>query len=160
MFGLKNTVVLPQYQSVHINAFIDWSGPQLVEPGCSSYRYPSWQLTPKDTAGTDTNHLTLRDLMSHRTGLPRHDFSGFTSRTREQLLGRLKFEAMDPDKPIRYTPGEYNNEMFVSAGVAAATALRKTWEEAVFEEIFKPLNMSSTYSNFSSVPSQVKKRRC
>mmetsp|Transcript_7259 Transcript_7259/g.13780 ORF Transcript_7259/g.13780 Transcript_7259/m.13780 type:complete len:629 (-) Transcript_7259:61-1947(-) len=116
---------------------------------------PDWKLTPTDTAGTPTKLLTLRDLLSHRTGLPRHDVAGFSAPTREDLLARLKYQAMD--KPIRYS-GEYSNEMFTSAGVAAAATFKhgQTWEEAIVDEVFKPLGMSSTYPNMSSVPQQVR----
>ena len=65
---------------------------------------PSFMLTPDDTDHEQTQMLTPRDLMSHRTGLPRHDIAGFTSPTREVLMGRLQYQAMD--KPIRYNPGE------------------------------------------------------
>ena len=38
-----------------------------------------------------TNHITLRDMMSHRTGLPRHDLSWYIDPdTRENLVKRIQ----------------------------------------------------------------------
>ncbi len=91
----------------------------------------------------------LRDLMSHRTGLPRHDFEGLTSRARSEVISRLEYQAFD--KPARYAPGEYNNNMFVSAGVAAEAVHKavtgQTWEQLVDEHIFAPFGMTRTFAN-------------
>jgi CubicO group peptidase (beta-lactamase class C family) len=111
---------------------------------------PAFKLASDDTIGEQVDRLTLRDLMSHRTGLPRHDFEGFTSPTRSEVISRLQYQAFD--KPARYAPGEYNNNMFVSAGVAAEAVTGQTWEQLVDELIFAPLGMTRTFANLSSVP--------
>src|SRR5690606_7550930 len=39
------------------------------------------------------NNVTVRDVITHRTGLPRHDFSWylFSSNSRDSLLKRIKY---------------------------------------------------------------------
>jgi CubicO group peptidase (beta-lactamase class C family) len=92
------------------------------------------------------NSITLRDMMCHRTGLPRHDYSwyGFPTNSRDSLLKRIKF--MEPS----YTPREkwqYNNFMFLAQGVVTEKLTGKSWEENIREKIFRPLGMHN--SNFS-----------
>jgi len=92
-----------------------------------------------------TQQATLRDLMCHRTGLPRHDLSwyGFPT-TRDSLVKRIAY--FEPTAPLRQT-WQYNNFMFLVQGVVAEKITGKTWEQNVRERIFQPLGMST--SNFS-----------
>ena len=92
------------------------------------------------------NGVTVRDLMCHRTGLPRHDFSWylFNSTSRDSLLQRIKY--MEPTAPLRQT-WQYNNFMFLVQGMIAEKLSGKSWEKNVKEKIFAPLGM--THSNFS-----------
>ena len=54
-----------------------------------------------------TNQITLRDMMSHRTGLPRHDLSWYIDPdTREALTKRVQY--MEPSAPLRQR-FQYNN---------------------------------------------------
>ena len=49
-----------------------------------------------------TEQMTIRDLITHRSGLPRHDFIWYTSDfPREDLLRRLQY--LEPSKPLRTT---------------------------------------------------------
>lgn len=88
------------------------------------------------------NHLTVRDMMCHRTGLPRHDFSWYLANTtRDSLIARIQY--LDPSAPLRQT-WQYNNFMFLAQGVLAEKLFGKTWEENVRDKIFKPLGMKSS----------------
>ncbi len=92
------------------------------------------------------NNVTVRDIMCHRTGLPRHDFSWylFNSSSRDSLLQRIKYH--EPTAPLRQT-WQYNNFMFLVQGMIAEKLSGKSWEKNVKEKIFTPLGM--TNSNFS-----------
>ncbi|HMU45745.1 MAG TPA: serine hydrolase [Chitinophagaceae bacterium] len=92
------------------------------------------------------NMVTVRDMMCHRTGLPRHDYSWylFNTSSRDSLLERIKY--MEPTAPIRQQ-WQYNNFMFLAQGVIAEKLTGKSWEENVKEKIFVPLGMNN--SNFS-----------
>jgi CubicO group peptidase (beta-lactamase class C family) len=92
------------------------------------------------------NGVTVRDLMCHRTGLPRHDYSWylFNSDSRDSLLQRIKYQ--EPTAPLRQT-WQYNNFMFLVQGMIAEKLSGKSWEKNIKEKIFTPLGMTS--SNFS-----------
>lgn len=88
------------------------------------------------------SHATARDLVTHRTGLPRHDALWYNSPlTREQILERLQY--LQPNKDFRSTY-QYNNLMLLAAGHLAETITGKRWEQLVRENIFEPLGMTDT----------------
>ncbi len=92
-----------------------------------------------------TQNLTLRDLMTHRSGLPRHDFMWYNSSvSRENLVKRLRFLEPTCDIRERYN---YNNLMYMVAGVAMERLGNMSWEDLTTQKILKPLGMNAT--NFS-----------
>jgi CubicO group peptidase (beta-lactamase class C family) len=91
-----------------------------------------------------TARVTTRDLVSHRTGLPRHDATWYNSDlSREELYARLRY--LQPNRDLR-REFQYNNLMFMTAGYEAGKIAGATWEEAVEKRIFNPLGMKG--SNF------------
>ncbi len=97
-----------------------------------------------------TEQVTIRDLITHRTGLPRHDLIWYTSDfSRESILSRLQY--LEPSKPLRST-FQYNNLMFMTAGYIAGQLNGAIWEDAITQRIFKPLGMTGT--NFSELETQ------
>ena len=97
-----------------------------------------------------TESITPRDLVTHRSGLPRHDMVWYNAKlTGKDLVKRLAhFEATEPLR----SKFQYNNLMFVLAGYLVETIDGRPWEEAVRKRIFEPLGM--TASNFSVRDSQ------
>ena len=90
-----------------------------------------------------TEHLTVRDLVTHRSGLPRHDlvwYNNFES-TREQFVRKLAY--LEPSADLR-EKFQYNNLMFLTAGYLTEVITGKTWEEAVRARILDPLGMKRT----------------
>jgi len=97
-----------------------------------------------------SEQMTIRDLITHRSGLPRHDFVWYTSDfSREDILRRLQY--LEPSKPLR-TTFQYNNIMFMTAGYIAGQLNGTSWEDAITQRIFKPLEMTGT--NFSELETQ------
>jgi len=89
-----------------------------------------------------TEQMVVRDLITHRSGLPRHDMVWYSSDfPREDLLRRLQF--LEPNKPLRAT-FQYNNLMFMTAGYMAGKLNGKSWEDSVRERILLPLGMTGT----------------
>ena len=90
--------------------------------------------------------ITVRDMMCHRTGLPRHDFSWylFNSNARDSMLMRVQYQ--EPNAGIR-EKWQYNNFMFLAQGVMAEKLTGKTWEENIKHRFFDSLGMRR--SNFS-----------
>lgn len=95
--------------------------------------------------------LTPRDLVTHRSGLPRHDLVWYNNKTatREQLVRRLAHLPPTADLRERW---QYNNLMFLTAGYLVETMTGRSWEESVRALVFGPLGMSR--SNFSVLESQ------
>ena len=93
-----------------------------------------------------TRRLSVRDLVTHRSGLPRHDLVWYNNRSvsREDLVRRLRY--LPPNKDLRET-FQYNNLMFVSAGYLVGTLEGSSWEDAIRSLVFQPLGM--TGSDFS-----------
>jgi CubicO group peptidase (beta-lactamase class C family) len=96
------------------------------------------------------NKITLRDMMSHRTGLPRHDLSWylFTTRSRDSLIQRIQY--MEPSAGLR-EKWQYNNFMFLAQGVVVEKISGKSWEDNIREKIFQPLGMSSSVLTISDL---------
>jgi YD repeat-containing protein len=97
-----------------------------------------------------TEQMTIRDLITHRSGLPRHDMVWYSSDfSREDIIWRLQY--LEPNKPLRST-FQYNNLMFMTAGYIAGLLNGKSWEETIRERILTPVGMNGT--NFSLKDSQ------
>ena len=87
------------------------------------------------------NNIIIKDLMTHRTGLPRHDFSWYLFPTddKDSLLLRVKYQ--EPFTGLRQQ-WYYNNFMFLAQGVIAERITGKSWEDNIRERFFAPLGMS------------------
>lgn len=97
-----------------------------------------------------SEHVTPRDLVTHRTGLPRHDLVWYSSDfSRGDMVRRLQY--LEPSKDLRYAY-QYNNLMFMTAGYLVGQVAGTSWEDFVRSRILTPLDMTST--NFSVVDSQ------
>jgi CubicO group peptidase (beta-lactamase class C family) len=100
--------------------------------------------------GVATERLTPRDLVTHRSGLPRHDMAWYhTPFSRGDLMRRLQY--LQPNKDIR-TEWQYQNLMYMAAGYLVEHLTGLTWEDFVRSRIFEPLGMHR--SNFAVSDSQ------
>ncbi len=98
-----------------------------------------------------SERLTPRDLVTHRSGLPRHDLVWYNNltATREELVRRLAYLQPTADLRERF---QYNNLMFLTAGYLLEVLTGSKWEEAVRAKVLAPLGMDRT--NFSVEDSQ------
>jgi CubicO group peptidase (beta-lactamase class C family) len=92
-------------------------------------------------AETDKN-MTIRDLLTHSSGLNRTDLAMITGKLTRQELIRVAGEAK-PIGKLRERFG-YQNLMFAAAGEVVATVQKQPWEKFVPERIFKPLGMTNS----------------
>ena len=116
----------------------------LVEEGKLVWDKPIRDSVPEIQFYNDqlNSNVTLRDMLSHRTGVTRHDLIWFKSPfTREELFEKLKY--LEPQEPMR-TTFLYNNLMFAAVGQIIKIKSGKKWEDFVREKIFTPLDMSTT----------------
>lgn len=91
--------------------------------------------------------VTLRDIVSHRTGLRRHDeLWDNTPLTRADVVRRIG--SVKLTKPFRSTY-QYQNIMFITAGEAIAAASGTSWDDFVRTRLFEPLGMTRTRIAFA-----------
>jgi CubicO group peptidase (beta-lactamase class C family) len=89
-----------------------------------------------------TEQMTVRDLVTHRSGLPRHDMVWYSSDfSRDDMIRRLQY--LEPNKPLR-TTFQYNNLMFMTAGYVAGILDNKKWEDSLRARVLTPLGMNTT----------------
>jgi CubicO group peptidase (beta-lactamase class C family) len=89
-----------------------------------------------------TRELTVRDLLSHRSGLA--TFGGDllwyeTTYSREDVIRRVRH--LKPVHPFRGRYG-YQNIMFLAAGEIVPAVTGKSWDDYVREKFFIPLGMT------------------
>lgn len=109
---------------------------------------PDWRLYNEEL----TTRLTVRDLVTHRSGLPRHDWAWFGSpATREELVQRLRF--LEPSAGLRER-FQYNNFMFMSAGYLGGVVAGSSWESLVEQQLLAPLGMKSSSTRLTGLQAQ------
>lgn len=96
-----------------------------------------------------TEHVTLCDLLTHRTGLPRHEFFWMRSpHSRRELIERMRY--LHFHKEFR-TTFWYQNLTYMIAGEVIAEATGSSWEEFVEQRILRPLGMAATSVTLESL---------
>jgi len=96
---------------------------------------PSFQLFDPYAS----REITLRDVLSHRSGLARGDLMWYGSDlSRDEIVRRVRF--LKPSWSFRAQFG-YQNIMFLSAGQAVAQVAGRPWDDLVRDRIFQPLGM-------------------
>lgn len=101
---------------------------------------------------TRAQEITIRDMMCHRTGLPRYDYSWylFNSASKDSLFARLAY--MKPTAGLREM-WQYNNFMFLGQGLIAEKITGTTWEENILKEFFMPLGMKRSNTSLKGFTS-------
>ncbi len=91
------------------------------------------------------SQVMVRDLVTHRTGLARHDELWDNSPlTREEVVRRVG--ALELARPFR-TAYQYHNIMFIAAGEVVSHASGMPWDEFARTRIFAPLSMNGTVTS-------------
>ncbi|HUR97155.1 MAG TPA: serine hydrolase [Pyrinomonadaceae bacterium] len=90
---------------------------------------------------TDKN-ITIRDLLSHSSGLNRTDLAMVTGRLTRSELIQVAAQSR-PTAKLR-EKFQYQNIMFTAGGEIVSTVQKMPWEKFVPERIFKPLGMNNT----------------
>ncbi len=103
-----------------------------------------------------TREITIRDMYTHRSGLPPHagdklEDLGFD---RAQVLHALRYQK--PYSSFR-THYEYTNFGMTEGAVAAAMAYDLDWADASEQKLYKPLGMNSTSSRYKDFEARANK---
>lgn len=95
-----------------------------------------------------TEHVTFRDLLSHRTGLPAYagDELQDIGYDRSEIIGKLSFITPEGQFRSHYA---YSNIGITLAAEAAANKAGIPWEDLVARRIFIPAGMGNTSARFS-----------
>ncbi len=92
-----------------------------------------------------SDRVTVRDMLCHRTGLPRHEAMWYGSPfSRREIVERIRY--LQPSKDFR-SAWQYQNHMLAAVGCLIEEIAGVSWEEFVGERILKPLEMNG--SSFS-----------
>lgn len=150
-FGLrdveKNLPVTAQTRFVlgsTTKAFTTLALGMLVDEGKMSWDEPVRNLLPGFSLMDEwaTLRCSVRDMITHRTGLPRHDLvwngSDFGP---EEIVNALRF--LEPSRDFR-SAFQYNNLMYIAAGVIVSRVAGISWENFLRERVFTPLRMKNS----------------
>lgn len=94
-----------------------------------------------------TEQITPLDLVTHRTGLPCHEFMWVLNnfKSRRELVEKLQY--LELNAPIR-TTFQYNNFTFVLAGYLIERITNMSWEDFITKNILHQLEMKNTCFSF------------
>src|SRR6185312_2572299 len=103
-----------------------------------------------------TEQLTIRDLLSHRSGLPTSSGDALEDLgfSRPEILHRMRLLRLVGEFRKHY---EYSNFGFTEGAIAASKAVRERWEDLADERLFKPLEMTSTSYRWSDYRDAINK---
>ena len=97
--------------------------------------------------------ITLRDLLSHSSGLNRTDLAWVSGTLNREEVIRVASQAK-PTAKLR-EKFQYQNVMYAAAGEVVGRVERSTWEKLISERILRPLGMKASNT---SVPEMQKSR--
>lgn len=89
------------------------------------------------------SHLTVRDMLCHRCGLPRHELAWYprlSEYSEKQMIDMLRH--LKPNAPFRYK-WQYQNMMYTLAGILISRVSGTTWENFVEETLVGPLGLGA-----------------
>jgi CubicO group peptidase (beta-lactamase class C family) len=112
---------------------------------------PIVRLIPNDFALSDeyaTTHTTIEDALSHRSGLPRHDYSygGNYDGQKPSIKGSVRAMRHLPWTAEPRTKFQYCNQMYAVASHVIETLTGSWLGDVLKERIWGPLNMKATVS--------------
>jgi CubicO group peptidase (beta-lactamase class C family) len=94
-----------------------------------------------------TEHMTVRDLLTHRSGLRLGEgdllIVPSTNRTRADIVHALRY--LKPATGFREEYA-YDNVLYIVAGALVESVSGQTWEDFVRQNIFVPLNMKDSFA--------------
>ena len=95
-----------------------------------------------------TREITIRDLLSHRTGFDRGELLWYGSTLdRNEILRRIRYQK--PTYSFRST-FTYNNIMLLAAGQIIPAVTGKSWDDFIKERIFTPLGMTASNTSITA----------
>jgi CubicO group peptidase (beta-lactamase class C family) len=106
---------------------------------------PAFNLSDKEV----TKRATVEDLLSHRTGLPGHDWAWTFNTNFPESVYLNRIRHLEPSAALG-TKYQYNNFMFFVLSVLVEKVYHKNWNEVVREKLFVPLEMKHSYGSYAT----------
>jgi len=89
-----------------------------------------------------TREVTVRDLLTHRAGLPNADFLWYgRDNSPRDILLRMRYLPQETSLRSHFT---YQNVMYAAAGAVVAEVSGTSWEDFVRARLLEPLGMTGT----------------
>lgn len=97
-----------------------------------------------------TAEMTPRDLVTHQSGLPRHDNVWYgRAGTRADIFAKLRY--LEPSASFR-SRYQYQNLMFMTAGYLTERIAGANWDALIDQWIFTPLGMERSNTSVRDNP--------
>lgn len=123
----------------------------LVEEGLVEWDRPVRSYLPDFELQEEhaTMNLTVRDMLAHRSGLPRHDLAWYgAADSREELFRRLRHLDFSAGFRERF---QYQNLMYMTAGLLAGRVAGSSWEELLEQRFLRPLGMQRSVLSIAAM---------
>ena len=99
-----------------------------------------------------TREITIRDLLTHRAGLPNADFLWYgQDRESDDILFRMRY--VEPETLLR-SSFTYQNIMYAAAGEVVAELSGMSWDAFIQKRIFEPLEMNGSIASAATLDAQ------
>lgn len=96
-----------------------------------------------------TREVTVRDLLTHRAGLPNADFLWYgRDNAPRDILFRMRYLPQETSLRSHFT---YQNVMYSAAGAVVGEVSGMPWEEFVRSRLLSPLGMNGTATSLSGL---------
>jgi CubicO group peptidase (beta-lactamase class C family) len=98
-----------------------------------------------------TRELTIRDVLTHRTGLGRvvgNRLQYMTHRSRDEVMFRMRFLPLERSFRSGFV---YSNVLYMVAGQIIPAVTGASWDDFVRERLFEPLRMTATATSITTM---------
>ena len=106
---------------------------------------PEFELHDKEAEG----NATVRDLLLHRTGLPRHDFAWLSREWSSKRYFEL-LPLLESSQPFR-EKWQYQNFMYMTVGMLVGKVASSSWDQVLGARLFKNLDMHDSRALQASI---------
>jgi CubicO group peptidase (beta-lactamase class C family) len=123
----------------------------LVDEGKLAWDVPVREILPEFRLKNPiaSEKCTVRDLLTHRTGLPRHDWVHTPGHLDNAgMLAALR--QLEPSKEFR-SAHQYNNLMYLVAGMVAERITGQRWDDFTQTRMLDPLGMANTTTSLEDM---------
>ncbi|KAJ7039816.1 beta-lactamase/transpeptidase-like protein [Mycena alexandri] len=126
--------------------FVDGNNKTALPDGVTDFNWDTKirDLLPGEWMTEDewtTEKASLKDLLSHVTGLPAHDGSYSSDASPRDIVARMRYLRAAYELRERF---EYNNQMYFTGAYVVSKYSGSSYRDFVEERIFGPLGMKSS----------------